>query len=654
MPTLAAAPAGTRSTILVVEDEVGIARMIQVLLEARGFATAVAHSGDEALAKVADHPADLVLLDVMMPGMDGYEVCRRLKADERWRRIPVMMLTAKDAVRDMVQGLEIGADDYITKPFNSDELVARIKVLLRIQSMSTELVRRNRELQTLNAVAVAVNRSLGLDEILEGALAQILENLALAHGFVHLLDAKTGQLVLRAWRGLKGLPDGRLVRLSPGTHWLWQALVGEEPQILPDPAQPDAVPPPPAGMSLPLAAVPLRFQQRPLGVLSVVGTSHRQLSQDEASLLSAIGRQIAVALENCLLYAESRRKARESDALYQVTRTMSSSLDLQDILGRISEAVSTLLETRAMSLMLLSGDGQTLTTVAGYNPSDNSPQERETIRTYEGNNPSLVAVLERRPVAIPDLAAETSFAPWLPTVRDRGYRSFVAVPLVVQDRPVGCLNLYMAEPRQLGEDEMQLLLTFASQAAISIENARLFEEARQLAITDPLTGLVNHRQFYHQLGLEVRRAQRYNRDLTMLMLDLDHFKQFNDRYGHLAGDQALREVAEVLRQNARSVDILARYGGEEFAIVLPETDLRRAAFQAERIRAAVAAHVFLRDRGAEGKTLTVSVGVAGLTPRHQKIEDLVHDADQALYRAKAAGRNRLELSPALEETAGSS
>jgi diguanylate cyclase (GGDEF)-like protein len=200
---------------------------------------------------------------------------------------------------------------------------------------------------------------------------------------------------------------------------------------------------------------------------------------------------------------------------------------------------------------------------------------------------------------------------------------------------------------------MQLLSTFASQAAISIENARLFEEARQLAITDPLTGLVNHRQFYHQLGLEVRRAQRYARPLTLLMLDLDHFKQFNDHYGHLAGDQALREIAEVLRQNARSVDILARYGGEEFAIVLPETDLRRAVFQAERIRSAVANHPFLKDESGEAKALTVSIGVAGLTSHMHKLEELVHGADQGLYCAKAAGRNRSELSPAFKEGAGS-
>jgi diguanylate cyclase (GGDEF)-like protein len=135
------------------------------------------------------------------------------------------------------------------------------------------------------------------------------------------------------------------------------------------------------------------------------------------------------------------------------------------------------------------------------------------------------------------------------------------------------------------------------------------------------------------------------------MLDLDHFKQYNDRYGHLGGDQALRETAEVLRRNARDVDILARYGGEEFAIVLPETDLERAIIHAERARAAIASHAFRgKDSNPQGD-LTVSIGVAALAPGIRKIEELVHDADQALYRAKSQGRNRLELAPIRNRTA---
>ena len=254
-------------------------------------------------------------------------------------------------------------------------------------------------------------------------------------------------------------------------------------------------------------------------------------------------------------------------------------------------------------------------------------------------------------MGIPDLGEEIAYAPWLQPALERGYKSFIAIPLIAQDRALGCMNLYLAERHEFDADEVQLLSTFASQAAVSIENARLFEETRQLAITDELTGLANHRHFYHQLAREVRRSQRYKRPLTLLMLDLDYFKRYNDRFGHLAGDQALRETAELLRRNSRDVDLVARYGGEEFAVILPETDPERAVTQAERTRAAVAGHAFRGEDSNPQGDLTVSIGVAALSSGMRKIEELVRDADQALYRAKAQGRNRIELAPIHTRTA---
>jgi diguanylate cyclase (GGDEF)-like protein len=644
--------AGLRSTILVVEDETGIARMIQVLLEARGFSTIVSHSGAEALQRMAEHTIDLVLLDVMMPGMDGHEVCRRLKAEERWRHIPVVMLTAKDTTHDMVVGLEIGADDYITKPFNTDELIARIKVLIRVRGMSQEVVRRNRELQALNVVAVAVNRSLGLEEILDGALSGVTESLGLACGLIHLVESRGDRLTLRAWRGLSGTPSDALRILASGTGWGWAALEREEPMLLADAACIEELGIRPGQTPQPLGVIPLRFQERPLGIFTVIGHPGQEFSHDEAGLLASIGRQVSIALENSRLYTETRRKAQEFEALYQVSHTMASVVDLPNILLRISETVSDLLQVQAMSLMLLAPDGQTLSTVAGSKLFDEGLLGIGSGEAPRGKNPSLVAVREKRPLMVPDLTTDPEYGAWLQIARDRGFASYLAIPLIVQDRALGCMNLYMTERHEYGSDEIQLLSTFASQAAVAIENARLFEETRQLSITDPLTGLANHRQFYQQLAREIRRAQRYQRPLTLLMLDLDHFKAFNDRHGHLAGDQALRETADVLRHNARSVDILARYGGEEFAIILPETDLERAAHQAERIRSAVANHVFRFQETRQDYQVTVSIGVATITPATRKTEDLVHYADQALYRAKAGGRNRLEIAPAGEgETA---
>jgi diguanylate cyclase (GGDEF)-like protein len=289
--------------------------------------------------------------------------------------------------------------------------------------------------------------------------------------------------------------------------------------------------------------------------------------------------------------------------------------------------------------------------VAGYNLFAEAMQTTETMRARRDGSPSLVAVREKRPVGIPDLNEEIAGATWVQPALERGYKSFIAIPLIAQDRALGCMNLYLAERHEFDADEVQLLSTFASQAAVSIENARLFEETRQLAITDELTGLANHRHFYHQLAREVRRAQRYKRPLTLLMFDLDYFKQYNDRFGHLAGDHALRETAELLRRNSRDVDLVARYGGEEFAVILPETDPERAVTQAERTRAAVAGHAFRGEDSNPQGDLTVSIGVAALSSGMRKIEELVRDADQALYRAKAQGRNRVELAPIHTRTA---
>ncbi|HSB69969.1 MAG TPA: diguanylate cyclase, partial [Candidatus Methylomirabilis sp.] len=586
--------------------------------------------------------------------MDGYEVCRRLKADERWRHIPVVMLTAREAVRDKVFGLEIGADDYITKPFNTDELIARIKVLLRVQAMSQELIRRNRELQALNAVALAVSRSLGLEEILDGALERTLENLQLEAGLVHLVESKSGHLVLAAWRGESAGLRAAFARLLPGTGWAWQAMGQGESLVFPDAVQVDGLGALPSNPPRPVAAIPLRLHDRELGVLSVVGRPGQQLSAEDVGLLAAIGRQVAIALVNAHLYADSRRRAREFEGLNQIGRAMASTFNLQEILTRISEAVANLFHARAMSLMLLSPDGRTLSTVAGSNLFDEGAQAGAPQGAKPGDGPSFLAVHEKRPVAITDLAADDVRAPWLEAARRQGYRSFLAIPLIVQERALGCMNLFLSEPHEFDDDEIQILSTFASQAAISIENARLFEETRLLALTDELTGLANHRQFYHQLAREVRRAHRYGRPLTLLMLDVDFFKEYNDRHGHLAGDQALRDLAEVLRGNARDVDILARYGGEEFTIILPETDQSRAAFQAERIRAAVEAHPFRGKDPSFRGTLTVSIGVATLTSGIQTIEDLVHDADQAMYLGKSRGRNRVELALIRGDAAGSS
>jgi diguanylate cyclase (GGDEF)-like protein len=191
----------------------------------------------------------------------------------------------------------------------------------------------------------------------------------------------------------------------------------------------------------------------------------------------------------------------------------------------------------------------------------------------------------------------------------------------------------------LEEAALPAATIFASQVAVALENARLYNEIQQLAITDELTALYNRRGILELGQREVDRALRYNRPLTAVMLDIDHFKLVNDRYGHPLGDEVLCWLAEICRRNVREIDIVGRYGGEEFLILLPESEMRNSTQLAER----------LRQRVGEAKiptrvgdlSITISLGLSELTDNTRDLKTLIAHSDQALYAAKRAGRNRV-------------
>ena len=196
--------------------------------------------------------------------------------------------------------------------------------------------------------------------------------------------------------------------------------------------------------------------------------------------------------------------------------------------------------------------------------------------------------------------------------------------------------------RRFSHEEEELLQYLAGQAVVSIENAALHETVERQAVTDELTGLANLRAFHSILDLEIERARRFKTPLALVMLDLDHFKQINDEYGHQQGDEVLALVADVLREFSRDIDAPARYGGEELAVVLPQTDSEGATLLAERMREAVERLEVPRVDGLGSLRLKASFGVAALPESAADREGLIAAADAALYRAKRAGRNRVE------------
>jgi len=213
----------------------------------------------------------------------------------------------------------------------------------------------------------------------------------------------------------------------------------------------------------------------------------------------------------------------------------------------------------------------------------------------------------------------------------------LVVPIVRSGQLMGAMELYLNAWRELSEDQADLLNGVASQAAIAIRHAQLFQAQEENALTDELTKLPNRRALAQEFLKEMQRARRHHNAIAFLMIDLDHFKQVNDTYGHLNGDAVLAELAQILKTGARESDVCARYGGEEFGLILHETTEPGARTLAERIRAKVAAATF-----PGGLKLTISIGVAA-TGEPALFTQLIDRADQALYTAKQSGRNQVRV-----------
>jgi two-component system cell cycle response regulator len=448
--------------ILVVDDVPANLKLMEARLSAEYFDVVTALSGAEALAVCERAECDIVLLDVMMPDMDGFEVCRRLKANPSTHHLPVIMVTALDQASDRVKGLEAGADDFLTKPVSDIALVARVRSLVRLKMMTDELRMR-----------AVTSREIGIENPAREAIAD---------------KGKGGRVLVVEDRKAS-----------------WERL------------------------------------------LNMLGDEH-----------------------------EVEVEADPSEALFRVA---DGGYDLI-----------------VVSLGLENFDGLRLCS-----------QVRSLERT---RNIPILAIAEAEDNA-----------------------------RLMRGLEIG-INDYLIRPI----DRNELMARVRTQIRRKRYTERLRDNVQmsiEAAITDALTGLHNRRYMETHLASLVEQAHARGKPLTVLVLDIDFFKKVNDTHGHDAGDDVLREFALRLKKSIRGIDLACRLGGEEFVVVMPDTDMTVAAMVAERLRRRIAADPFPIHKGERKVEVTISIGLAALNGPDDKAGDVLKRADQALYKAKRDGRNRV-------------
>ncbi|MDO8962865.1 MAG: GGDEF domain-containing protein [Coriobacteriia bacterium] len=333
----------------------------------------------------------------------------------------------------------------------------------------------------------------------------------------------------------------------------------------------------------------------------VVADAMARQAERESTLLSS---QMEVEVLNDRL----ARRLGELHAVSEITEVIHSTLDFERVGPLVLEILSKVIDLPASALFVIDKD------------------KDETVFSASSGVAPKVAKGYTEAYLYGAQSADETFA--CTTVLD--HKRLMVVFCAAGDRLEG-----------MGVEDRLVLQAVSSELVVAVENSQLYKLTKRLSITDELTGLYNYRYLQQRLDDEFERSHRYGRSLSLLMLDADDFKRFNDTYGHIAGDVALAEIGEVMCRVVREIDVVCRYGGEEFAVLLPETDAEGAFVAAEKIREAVAMHEFADETGDRGIRLTVSVGLATYPSTATDREELLRQADDALYTAKSTGRDRV-------------
>jgi diguanylate cyclase (GGDEF)-like protein len=495
----------------------------------------------------------------------------------------------------------------------------------------------------MNKIAVlydagqAVLSTFDPDEVLQRILAIARDYFHLRNVAIVLLDKPSQQLYVRSQIGWDEGQDK--VRFPLGQGISGTAALKKQPVYAPDVSlDPRYICCAKSTQSE--LAIPLMVRDEVVGVLDCQSDRLDHFDSETIDLLTLFSTQASIALQNARLYSLEEQRRRQLQAINAIAQQTTAVLDLEVLLSRVCGLIQDAFRVSHVSLFLREDHDLVLRAHHGTL----TPRIQQGGR-FPANTEPWVSIL-----ASSTTAMETGLASAPGTTKffDES-ASRMCIPLISFGQTLGILALDSSLADAFRDGDLQSLESVADICATAIQNAHYVERVKQLAYLDGLTGIFNRRFFELRIMEEIERARRYGTGMAVIMADIDQFKRLNDEFGHVLGDEVLRQVSSLFHQQLRKIDVVCRYGGEEFGILLTQTDAHHAMNVAEKLRKMVAGWQF----PGVPRTVTISAGTAAFPDHGTGRDDLVRAADSALYAAKQAGRNKVCLGTiARAQTAG--
>jgi diguanylate cyclase (GGDEF)-like protein len=474
----------------------------------------------------------------------------------------------------------------------------------------------------------AVLSAVDLDDVLTQILTIVRDHFQAHNGAVLLLDREQQELYVRAHLGRSAVHVGYRVPIDQGITGAAARLKRPvyAPEVSKDPRYLEKV-----SETRSEVAVPLLVRDELMGVLDLQSEEPDHFSGEMIDLLTLFSTQASMALEHARLHSLERRRAEQLEAINAVARQTTAVVDLDELLTVVCHLLLEWFRMDHVAVLLVEGETLRLRAHEGHL----TPSFTMGAKLSPGTGLAARALTTGRSVMENDVANVDGYVTGFAETQ-----SEICVPLIFFGEKLGVLALDSARKNAFDAEDKQPLESVADMCAAAIQNASNFDRMKQLAYVDGLTGMHNRRFFEMRIVEELERAGRFQGRLSVIMVDIDNFKKLNDEFGHLLGDEILRSVSSVLKQQLRKMDMVCRYGGDEFAILVPETTGDNALRVAEKLRRQIETH----DFPGVPRPVTISCGVADYPTHGVTRDEVVAAADSALYTAKQVGRNR--VSPA--------